>query len=104
MTESPAVRHKCAVTDSMERAALVAIGINPCPHPFKDEQVVFLHVVDDAAFDVRNAFGDEWGLEMHAEGYTLVGSWTDLEKSLIIPLFPTYSCPYRGLYFQRDHH
>jgi putative methyltransferase (TIGR04325 family) len=36
--------------------------------------------------------------EMHAEGYTLVESWTDLEKSLIIPLFPAYSCPYRGLF------
>ncbi|MCW1925270.1 methyltransferase, TIGR04325 family [Luteolibacter arcticus] len=39
--------------------------------------------------------------EMEAEGYTLVDSWTDLEKSLNLPLFPDYSCPYRGLYYQR---
>lgn len=40
--------------------------------------------------------------EMQAEGYTLVESWVDPVKSLILPLFPAYSCPYRGLYFYRD--
>lgn len=28
----------------------------------------------------------------------------ELEKPLIFPLFPAYSCPYRGLYFHRDRH
>lgn len=42
--------------------------------------------------------------EMRAEGYTLRDSWSDLEKSLIFPVLPAYSCPYRGLYFQRDLH
>jgi putative methyltransferase (TIGR04325 family) len=40
--------------------------------------------------------------EMEAEGYTLVDSWVDLEKSLTLPFFPEYSCPYRGLYFHRN--
>ena len=45
---------------------------------------------------------DEVEAEMQAEGYTLVESWIDPEKSLILPFFPDYSCPYRGLYFYRD--
>ena len=42
-------------------AALVAVGIRPGPHSLQDEQVVFLHVVDDAAFDVGDAFRGERG-------------------------------------------
>lgn len=44
-----------------QRAALVAVGIRPGPHSLQDEQVVFLHLVDDAAFAVGDAFRDERG-------------------------------------------
>jgi len=36
MVEFPAVRHKGAVTDSMERAALLTVVINPRPHSLKN--------------------------------------------------------------------
>lgn len=43
--------------------------------------------------------------EMDAEGYSLLDSWIDLEKSLTLPFFPAFSCPYRGLCFKRkDQH
>lgn len=42
--------------------------------------------------------------EMRAEGYTLRASGNDPEKSLIFPLLPASSCPYRSLYFKRDLH
>lgn len=63
MTEPPAVRHECAVADRMESAALLVGGIHPRPHSLKDEQVVLLHMVDDAAFNVGDALGNEWGLD-----------------------------------------
>ena len=47
----------------MERAACVAVRINPCPHSLKDKQVVLFHVVDDPAFNVCDAFGDERGFD-----------------------------------------
>ena len=40
--------------------------------------------------------------ELEAEGYSLVDSWIDLQKTLTLPLLPAYSCPYRGLYFRRE--
>lgn len=40
--------------------------------------------------------------EMEQEGYSLVDSWIDLEKTLTLPFYPEYSCRYRGLYFQRN--
>ncbi len=41
-------------------------------------------------------------IEMEQEGYSLVDSWTDPDKTLILPFFPDYSCRYRGFYFQRN--
>jgi putative methyltransferase (TIGR04325 family) len=40
--------------------------------------------------------------EMKREGYVEVDRWIDLEKSLILPLYPDHSTPYRGIYFRRD--
>lgn len=39
---------------------------------------------------------------MNEFGYSLVDRWIDLEKTLVLPLFPDYSCPYQGLYFRRN--
>lgn len=57
--------------------------------------------------------GIDWGVPEHGAGESgdverellaagpLGAIW---KKPLIFPLFPAYSCPYRGLYFHRDRH
>jgi putative methyltransferase (TIGR04325 family) len=39
--------------------------------------------------------------EMKSEGYEMVDSWEDPEKSLKLPWLPAYSCSYRGAYFRK---
>lgn len=49
---------------------------------------------------VRNL--EELTAEMKAEGYSLIDTWVDLEKSLTFPWLPAFSCSYHGAYFRRD--
>ena len=81
MIEPPAVRHEGAVAYRMERAALVAGGINRRPHSLNDEQVVLRNVVDNAAFDVGDTLGDVLLDQQEMVGRVAVSDKPDDEPS-----------------------
>lgn len=53
------VDDECSVTDGVNRALLLALGIVVCSHSLQHDDIVLLDDVDDLAFDIGEALPDQ---------------------------------------------
>src|ERR1035437_2126685 len=82
--ESSAVNHESTVPIGMESPTLFAPRIAPSFHPLQDEHVVFVHQtgVHHLAFDIGNALGDQWFLNLFS------GYWRQAKGLEFIDVLP----------------
>jgi hypothetical protein len=64
--QRPSVDHESTIAVCMNCTSLFSIRIDPCLNSLQDKQTVFVHrtVIHHVAFDVCQAFGNQWSLDV----------------------------------------